>query len=437
MRFRIGNFILEWRAAAPLLVSMLAYGMPLSSMPPPLPMPQFQHPSAMAHGGAFAMQSPMPMQHKRPSSSNLAHEHALLAHDSAPGDVPTHEHALAVDAEAAADADSEDVPTAPGEPDGSEDIPPSGRKHKTKRRSWFSWGGWRGDAAAKPAASSSSSGTGGGGAAAEPVLQRQPSAPDLESGGAFYDATDLEAGGGAADGGVAGDGGGELDAPAPSPRPSHAGGAGRTPKPTAYVLDGDDSADGATVPPHWHTNRGFDSADGGDSAGGTADSAGMEGFFSSDLDERGTERGADGKPVRTRRYYRKTLRPTPAQLASLGLQPGVNTITFSVHSSLQGTQSVSSRLFLFDHTTKVHRAKARWAPSLGIPRPLGRYQRLACCFASQHSQRSQRLLCSHASRYHSPCSPPRVSPHRNPPPPISSSSPMSTAPSPSPMSSAT
>ena len=57
--------------------------------------------------------------------------------------------------------------------------------------------------------------------------------------------------------------------------------------------------------------------------------------------------------ARAARHYRKTLRPTPAQLAALDLKPGVNAVTFSVTSALQGTQNVSARLFLFDTHTKL------------------------------------------------------------------------------------
>ena len=119
-------------------------------------------------------------------------------------------------------------------------------------------------------------------------------------------------------------------------------------------LDGDESADGTSGnggAPHWH------SADGGnDSAGGGTDSVGMDGFFSSDAGEGeggAVTLGPDGQPIRTRRYYRKTLRPTPSQLSALNLRSGANTITFSVHSALQGTQAVSSRVFLFESNAKL------------------------------------------------------------------------------------
>ena len=81
----------------------------------------------------------------------------------------------------------------------------------------------------------------------------------------------------------------------------------------------------------------------------------MEGFFSSgggDSAEDAAERAAAGGG-RARRYYRKTLRPSAAQLASLGLKTGINTISFSVHSSLQGTQSVASRIFVFETNAKL------------------------------------------------------------------------------------
>ena len=67
----------------------------------------------------------------------------------------------------------------------------------------------------------------------------------------------------------------------------------------------------------------------------------------------GEARSSEQRAPRGRRYYRKTLRPTPAQLASLNLRTGLNTITFSVHSALQGAQHVSSRIFVFESHTKL------------------------------------------------------------------------------------
>ena len=56
---------------------------------------------------------------------------------------------------------------------------------------------------------------------------------------------------------------------------------------------------------------------------------------------------------RRRRYYRKTMRPSSAQLAARGLRDGRNTITFTVHSALQGTQLVSSTVWQFGRATRL------------------------------------------------------------------------------------
>eukprot|EP01084_Bolivina_argentea_P061657 112712_1 len=52
-------------------------------------------------------------------------------------------------------------------------------------------------------------------------------------------------------------------------------------------------------------------------------------------------------------YFRKTLRPTSEMLSKLPLKSGCNNITFTVSSTLQGTQSVSACIFLWDNTTKI------------------------------------------------------------------------------------
>ena len=131
----------------------------------------------------------------------------------------------------------------------------------------------------------------------------------------------------------------------------------RPPRQPAYVADGDESADGSTAGACAALAR----PGGNESGTAGTDSVGMDGFFSSDAaddESRGSDGqlvlGPDGQPLlRKRRYYRKTLRPTPSQLASLGLKLGANTITFSVHSALQGTQAVASRLFLFESSCKL------------------------------------------------------------------------------------
>ena len=104
---------------------------------------------------------------------------------------------------------------------------------------------------------------------------------------------------------------------------------------------------------------GGDSADGEGSLEGTFEES--VGFYSSEAHD-GSAAEDSAVPLsgsRARRTaagrstYRKTLRTTPAQLASLGLKPGVNHVTFSVSSALQGKSIVSSRLFLFDQQTKL------------------------------------------------------------------------------------
>ena len=49
----------------------------------------------------------------------------------------------------------------------------------------------------------------------------------------------------------------------------------------------------------------------------------------------------------------KTLTPSSSQLASLNLQPGENIITFTVQSRLQGQQTITGKIFLWDYRTKI------------------------------------------------------------------------------------
>jgi phosphatidate phosphatase LPIN len=58
-------------------------------------------------------------------------------------------------------------------------------------------------------------------------------------------------------------------------------------------------------------------------------------------------------PLHRPRYMRKSLCPSSAQLAQLGLRPGANLITFTVHSRLQGVQRLSSRIYLWPHDVKL------------------------------------------------------------------------------------
>ncbi|EDO06086.1 LNS2 (Lipin/Ned1/Smp2) family protein [Babesia bovis T2Bo] len=53
------------------------------------------------------------------------------------------------------------------------------------------------------------------------------------------------------------------------------------------------------------------------------------------------------------RRYRVSIRPTSDQLASLNLQMGVNRITFTVNSSLQGTKSVHARLYMWPSDARI------------------------------------------------------------------------------------
>ncbi|ORX50152.1 LNS2-domain-containing protein [Hesseltinella vesiculosa] len=55
----------------------------------------------------------------------------------------------------------------------------------------------------------------------------------------------------------------------------------------------------------------------------------------------------------SRRRYVKTLRLTSDQLKSLGLKKGVNTVSYSVTSSYQGTATCSAKIFLWDASVKV------------------------------------------------------------------------------------
>ncbi|KAJ3057806.1 hypothetical protein HDU99_007122, partial [Rhizoclosmatium hyalinum] len=64
------------------------------------------------------------------------------------------------------------------------------------------------------------------------------------------------------------------------------------------------------------------------------------------LDE---ERERNTLPTR----YVKSLRMSSDQLKGLNLQPGVNTISFTVTSRLQGTATCTSKIFLWEHDTRV------------------------------------------------------------------------------------
>lgn len=51
--------------------------------------------------------------------------------------------------------------------------------------------------------------------------------------------------------------------------------------------------------------------------------------------------------------FAKSLTPTPEQLAKLNLSAGVNQVTYTVKSRLQGTQTIQGRIFLWDYTTRI------------------------------------------------------------------------------------
>jgi phosphatidate phosphatase LPIN len=53
------------------------------------------------------------------------------------------------------------------------------------------------------------------------------------------------------------------------------------------------------------------------------------------------------------RMYKRSLRPSQDMLNSLNLKPGKNEICFTVHSSLQGTQSITGRVFLWTPEQKI------------------------------------------------------------------------------------
>ena len=115
-----GGAMLPWRAAAPVLISALAYGTPLGAMPSPLPMLPVAA-AGYGHGGEAAAA-------------------AAAAGAAAAGDKGGAEGADGVAATADAAADGGD-----GER----------RRRSSKRRSWFSWGGWSGVGGGTSAAPSS------------------------------------------------------------------------------------------------------------------------------------------------------------------------------------------------------------------------------------------------------------------------------------------
>jgi hypothetical protein len=358
-RAQLGGAILEWHVAAPMLVAHLAFGTPLSH---PLgtarAQPNARSFRAESHDSVGAL--PPPLQ----SSSN-ADEMGPFSPTRSSQMPPPPPTPAPADGSAVAETRATD------DAEGGQGGAGPGGKRRSKRRSWFSWGGWSsGAGTATAGVSSSSSGGKGDG----------PHVDELD----------------AAEGGLGGGsvGGGDDDG---AWRPA------RGARPVTTILDGDDSEGGSSLPPYWHYRQhgqkqlaagdddvGLESADGADSLEMNDDSVGLNGCCSSDAaddasfpGEGGALSGVHLSGVRgartTRPTYRKTLRPSPAQLASLNLKAGANSITFSVTSALQGTQNVcarpcfavrtpptspchpwslmtwqvSARIFLFDQHTKL------------------------------------------------------------------------------------
>jgi len=61
------------------------------------------------------------------------------------------------------------------------------------------------------------------------------------------------------------------------------------------------------------------------------------------------------KPQRSKKTFKnkKTLRLNSDALKSLNLKPGVNKITYTVHSNLQGTHKISANIYLWEPNTKI------------------------------------------------------------------------------------
>lgn len=54
-----------------------------------------------------------------------------------------------------------------------------------------------------------------------------------------------------------------------------------------------------------------------------------------------------------KKLYTKSLKPTDEQLEQLHLRNGVNDITFTVISSIQGVQKIKGRIYLWDYSVKI------------------------------------------------------------------------------------
>eukprot|EP00123_Amoebidium_parasiticum_P011718 comp20870_c3_seq1/m.27666 comp20870_c3_seq1/g.27666 ORF comp20870_c3_seq1/g.27666 comp20870_c3_seq1/m.27666 type:complete len:1100 (-) comp20870_c3_seq1:2-3301(-) len=63
--------------------------------------------------------------------------------------------------------------------------------------------------------------------------------------------------------------------------------------------------------------------------------------------------GHDAKEAAPQTHYRKTLRPTTEQLASLNLKPGPNSIRFTVVTKLQGTAFCESTIYRWRYDDKI------------------------------------------------------------------------------------
>jgi len=58
-------------------------------------------------------------------------------------------------------------------------------------------------------------------------------------------------------------------------------------------------------------------------------------------------------PLRIPKKFKKVVRPTSDQLKSMDLQPGRNSISFSVNSRFQGRQTICSSIYLWNYDSKV------------------------------------------------------------------------------------
>jgi phosphatidate phosphatase LPIN len=130
-----------------------------------------------------------------------------------------------------------------------------------------------------------------------------------------------------------------------SPTPAAANDIGRaSPPPPLGIPDTAPSESGRTSPTR-DLNGNFNPESNGDLDSPTAESSAAA------ADKSKTKENGSAEPPR--RNYVKSLRLTSDQLKALNLKKGVNTVTFSVTSRLQGTATCTSKIFYWDHDTKV------------------------------------------------------------------------------------